>query len=93
MNDSVLASGPLTIATQVVNQTNANVQQSREALEEAREKSAENEQPAINTRGTQNQQVRESEESSLNGNGPGGGNAETGDASDPERGNVVNTAA
>ncbi len=93
MNDSVLASGPLTIATQVVNQTNANVQQSREALEEAQDKSAENEQPAINTRGTQDQHVRESEGSSLNGNGPGGGNADTGDTSDPDRGNIVNTAA
>ena len=93
MTDSVLASGPLTIASQVVNQTNANVQQSREALEEAREKGADSDQPAINTRATQEQRVRDSAESSLNGNGPGGGNADTGGSNDPDRGNIVNTAA
>jgi len=93
MNDSVLASGPLTIASQVVSQTNANVQQSRAALEEARERSVANDQPVVNTRGAQEQPVTASEESSLNGNGAGGGDADDGATANPDRGKVVNTAA
>ncbi len=93
MNDSVLASGPLTIASQVVSQTNANVQQSRAALEEARERSIATDQPVVNTKGAQEQPVAQSEGSSLNGNGPEGGNADDGRLATPDRGVVVNTAA
>lgn len=91
--DSILASPPLTVTSQIVEQTNQQVKQVREGVEKAVTEGGESKEQAVSPPGSQ--PVEEAQSASRDG-GQNQGASDDGDdggGTTPSPGNVVNITA